>query len=263
MLFAEACASHSCALTERCEISTGNCISAEAQLEIRGYAGRLPGSWSDASTTRHETLDGNVDAQSADVLLDHEPTTVGDGSVDGGMTGSDSSDIPGTETQDSTLDIVTVDASDEPMYDSGVSDVGDDRSHGGDVTDASDGSPLDAVASDATDSAVIDAGEDRSPAEDLAPVIDSSVMDSAARDASDSTVTGMGVAPDTTTDVRGDTPDAMCTGGTTSCTAGCVNTLTDPLHCGACDRACAMGETCTLGVCTGGTPRPIAPISAG
>lgn len=41
-------------------------------------------------------------------------------------------------------------------------------------------------------------------------------------------------------------------GGLTWCEGACVDTLYDELHCGACGEACAAGEVCSGGVCTGG-----------
>ncbi len=38
---------------------------------------------------------------------------------------------------------------------------------------------------------------------------------------------------------------------TTICGSDCVNTQTDPLHCGSCTNACAPGQTCSSGACTG------------
>ncbi|MCS6915710.1 MAG: hypothetical protein RMK29_10090 [Myxococcales bacterium] len=41
-----------------------------------------------------------------------------------------------------------------------------------------------------------------------------------------------------------------------ACGAECVDTTTDPRHCGACNRACAPGQTCRMGTCQGGGPPP-------
>lgn len=51
-----------------------------------------------------------------------------------------------------------------------------------------------------------------------------------------------------------DPPDesvpVMCTSvGVALCGNSCVNTLSDPKHCGGCDKACATGEGCAGGVC--------------
>jgi hypothetical protein len=35
----------------------------------------------------------------------------------------------------------------------------------------------------------------------------------------------------------------------TTCGTSCVETDTDPNHCGMCNNACAGGRTCTAGVC--------------
>lgn len=46
-----------------------------------------------------------------------------------------------------------------------------------------------------------------------------------------------------------------CATGLTRCKVGkkkrCIDLATDSAHCGACGTACAAGETCTGGVCTG------------
>ncbi|RKH86990.1 hypothetical protein D7Y21_19675 [Corallococcus sp. AB045] len=52
----------------------------------------------------------------------------------------------------------------------------------------------------------------------------------------------------------GGTPDAsvpeMCTdAGATQCGDTCVNTDSDPAHCGGCDQACTTIEACEAGVC--------------
>lgn len=48
-------------------------------------------------------------------------------------------------------------------------------------------------------------------------------------------------------------PDTICTGGTTPCGTLCVNTRSDPTHCGTCGRPCPSGRnsiaTCTESVC--------------
>ncbi len=43
-----------------------------------------------------------------------------------------------------------------------------------------------------------------------------------------------------------------CKGGLTKCGRKCLDVATDPANCGACGRACAPGQTCTAGQCTGG-----------
>ena len=56
---------------------------------------------------------------------------------------------------------------------------------------------------------------------------------------------GMGVAEGRT----------RCPSGLTRCKVGkkkpCVDLTTDPAHCGACGTACAAGQTCVAGACTG------------
>ncbi len=52
LLLAGACATRSCALSERCAASTGTCVPIDAQSELRAYGGVLPGRWAgDAAAT--------------------------------------------------------------------------------------------------------------------------------------------------------------------------------------------------------------------
>ncbi|MFN7135856.1 MAG: hypothetical protein ACK4N5_27575, partial [Myxococcales bacterium] len=46
-------------------------------------------------------------------------------------------------------------------------------------------------------------------------------------------------------------PDAgpACTGGRTLCVSACIDTTSDPNHCGSCGRVCADGEPCVNGAC--------------
>ena len=44
-----------------------------------------------------------------------------------------------------------------------------------------------------------------------------------------------------------------CKSGLKKCGKKCVNVATDPANCGSCGRACASGQTCANGQCTGGT----------
>ncbi len=49
----------------------------------------------------------------------------------------------------------------------------------------------------------------------------------------------------------GDAPTVVeCVLGTVSCGGRCVDTEQNPAHCGACGRACALGESCEGGACT-------------
>lgn len=40
-----------------------------------------------------------------------------------------------------------------------------------------------------------------------------------------------------------------CGGDWVDCTGDCVNTQTDPTHCGDCDTVCAVDESCVAGIC--------------
>jgi len=50
-----------------------------------------------------------------------------------------------------------------------------------------------------------------------------------------------------------------CAAGQTSCGGACVDTDTDPAHCGRCGQACAPGGSCAGGACMGGVGCPPAP----
>ncbi|MFO0561301.1 MAG: hypothetical protein U0269_25000 [Polyangiales bacterium] len=56
-------------------------------------------------------------------------------------------------------------------------------------------------------------------------------------------------------DVQGDgccdtMPCTECLAGQTRCGAECVDTASNPLHCGACSRPCAVGQLCDRSTCT-------------
>ena len=58
-----------------------------------------------------------------------------------------------------------------------------------------------------------------------------------------------------------DVPDVpsdagVCPMGTTTCMSGCVNTLTDNMNCGGCNRACPGNQFCIMGACRGNCPAP-------
>ena len=48
-----------------------------------------------------------------------------------------------------------------------------------------------------------------------------------------------------------DAPPAPCSISRTTCGGACVDTLSDPSHCGACFNSCPLGLTCDMGVCCG------------
>jgi alpha-tubulin suppressor-like RCC1 family protein len=65
--------------------------------------------------------------------------------------------------------------------------------------------------------------------------------------------TGADATVDTTTVDTAERRDAATDGCTfQECDGGCVDTDTDPAHCGVCDNACAAGVTCYAGSCGGG-----------
>jgi len=45
----------------------------------------------------------------------------------------------------------------------------------------------------------------------------------------------------------------ICGAGLIACGAACVSAATDPQHCGSCTNACAAGQSCISGTCTGGS----------
>lgn len=45
------------------------------------------------------------------------------------------------------------------------------------------------------------------------------------------------------------TESASCPDGETACGSQCIDTLSDPSHCGGCGQACGTGELCMEGVC--------------
>ena len=47
MLLGRACVARRCALTERCAVTTGQCVGIDAQGELGAYGGALPGRWAD------------------------------------------------------------------------------------------------------------------------------------------------------------------------------------------------------------------------
>ncbi len=51
-------------------------------------------------------------------------------------------------------------------------------------------------------------------------------------------------------DTATDTCVLTCVGGTTLCDGTCVNTSSDPAHCGACGTRCDAGEACVSGTCS-------------
>jgi hypothetical protein len=95
------------------------------------------------------------------------------------------------------------------------------------------------------DAATKDVGPDITPTEDLGP---DTIVTPDNPQVTDTTPT-----PDTTpTSDKAPTPDVgpMCTmPGESVCGGGCVDTMTSPLHCGMCDRACSSTDVCRGGTC--------------
>ena len=54
-----------------------------------------------------------------------------------------------------------------------------------------------------------------------------------------------------------------CGAGQVLCNGACVNTQTDNANCGACGRACAAGEVCSLGACGTTCAASLATCSSG
>ncbi|WP_437734842.1 MXAN_6577-like cysteine-rich protein [Sorangium sp. So ce1335] len=50
---------------------------------------------------------------------------------------------------------------------------------------------------------------------------------------------------------QGDDSDVTCDDGQSPCAGACVDTQADPDHCGECGSACASGQRCEAGECTG------------
>ena len=56
----------------------------------------------------------------------------------------------------------------------------------------------------------------------------------------------------------------VCPASMTDCGGTCVDTTSNPTHCGACDNGCGTGEYCAAGTCTttgGGCPSPLSDCS--
>ncbi len=72
------------------------------------------------------------------------------------------------------------------------------------------------------------------------------------------TITACPTAANATSSCRDGNCVATCTPGFANCDGnaanGCEAPLNTALHCGACNNACAAGQTCTAGSCTGGSP---------
>ncbi len=45
--------------------------------------------------------------------------------------------------------------------------------------------------------------------------------------------------------------EPLCPPGSSDCNGECVDLLTNPDHCGACNVPCGSGDTCSMGMCTG------------
>jgi hypothetical protein len=57
-----------------------------------------------------------------------------------------------------------------------------------------------------------------------------------------------------TTGAGGTGMTTQCAVGQTLCSAGCTDTLLDPVNCGACGNACMPGTTCSAGACVCAAP---------
>src|SRR5262249_47942683 len=56
-------------------------------------------------------------------------------------------------------------------------------------------------------------------------------------------------APDEECDAATHACHSRCASGRTRCGTSCLDTTSDPLHCGGCDHACQTGETCSGSHC--------------
>ncbi len=94
---------------------------------------------------------------------------------------------------------------------------------------------------------------------DAAPSLDASLGDASLADAplTDAPLTDAPRADAQQTDAGHDAdagaPDAGSCGALTRCGDACVDTSTDPLHCGTCESSCPVVATHGLAVCTGGS----------
>ena len=65
------------------------------------------------------------------------------------------------------------------------------------------------------------------------------------------------------TDTGPEDTGPVCPSGQSMCAGGCVDTQTNPAHCGMCDRACTASEECRAGTCTATVTCPSGQIVCG
>lgn len=176
----------------------------------------------------------------ADVASVDRPDAQAEDVVDGGMgldVADDATDVPGMDAPDVPAeDVPTVDAPDVPPVD--VPDVTTVDVPDAPALDASDVPAVDAP--DVPDAPAVDAPD--VPAVDVPDVPD--VLDVPAVDAPDAPAVDVPPA-----DVG---PPDSCPSGRVICAAGCADLQTDPMHCGACGRACSLPNgvnQCAFGTC--------------
>jgi hypothetical protein len=86
---------------------------------------------------------------------------------------------------------------------------------------------------------------DLTPTDDLTMVADSAMPDLATPDLATSDL----AMPDLAMPDLVAPPDFKCPGFEVSCNGACVDVTSDPTNCGACANMCAIGASCTSGMC--------------
>ena len=61
---------------------------------------------------------------------------------------------------------------------------------------------------------------------------------------------GGGIGGDSATDASSTGDASVCQSDQVACSGACVDTKTDPRHCGGCTKSCGAGETCVASTCS-------------